>query len=143
MTTSLDSTIALMTAVRSALLADAPLSALITGIYDRAPDKAKGNYLTIGDASSVDWSTATEDGQEHTLDIHVWSQKPSQTAETAEARAILGHIRRVLHNATGLTIAMPFSICTLQITHQIGPYLDPDEKTLHGVATLHAEIDHA
>ena len=142
MTVMLDSTVPVMAAIRAALLSDAALSPLISGIYDRAPTPARGSYLTIGDTSADDWSTATEDGQDHMIDVHVWTQPTSQTPETSTPRALMGHVRRILHNATGLTIAMPFNLVTIRVTHQLGPMLDPDGATLHGIVTVRVAVDH-
>ena len=42
-------------------------------------------YVQIGDGTESDWGTATEDGAEHQLTVHVWSRAGGRM----EARAIL------------------------------------------------------
>lgn len=139
---SMDSTIALMKSIRSALKADTTLASLITDVYDRPPTKAVCPFLTIGDIGSKDWSTSNTDGQEHAVDVHVWTQPTSQTPETLINRQIVARVRSVLHFST-LAIDSPYSITLMQVVSQVGPMEDPDGATLHSVVTVRALVDHA
>lgn len=60
-------------AIYDRLSGDAGLMADISGIYDPAPDEQNLPYITIGEGSLRDWSAKDFTGQEHLLDIHIWS----------------------------------------------------------------------
>lgn len=71
------SIIALRKAVRDHLLADSAITAMTgpAGVYDEAPPGASPPYITFADVRSRDWSTASDDGAEHTLALDVWSRQ--------------------------------------------------------------------
>ena len=64
---------ALQRAVYERLTSAAEVTATLGGpnVYDDVPRGATYPYLTIGQSSTRDWSTASEDGEEHTLTLHV------------------------------------------------------------------------
>lgn len=138
----LDATYALKAAVRTALLANATLSAALVGlkVVDLAPSSHPTPYISV-DVRSNDWSTATEDGQEVLLDINIWHQAASQTPETATARDLMGEVRKTLHTAS-LSLASPYNCVQIRVDNMIGPYRDPDGQTLHGVVSVRALVDH-
>jgi hypothetical protein len=141
--TALDATAALLKGVSAVLLDDATLNPLLAGnkIMVRAPSNALTPYLEL-DIRATDWSTATEDGQDFSITVHVWHQPPSQTPETGTAMALMGHVRRILHCAA-LALDAPFNLVLCRVQMQRGPYNDPDGSTLHGVVMVRAVVDHA
>ncbi len=52
---------------------DSILMAEISGIFDPAPEGQDLPYITIGEGSSYDWSAKDFSGQEHIIDVHIWS----------------------------------------------------------------------
>jgi hypothetical protein len=90
--------IALRKAVFATLSASSELTARLGGnrIHDHAPANVPFPYLTFGLTSMQDWSTGTEDGNEHIFTVHVWSKAKglSETLELMEA------VRTVLHDAS-------------------------------------------
>ena len=81
--------LALQAAVVAALGADAGVSALVgTRIYDVPPREVTFPYVTIGPANVTDWSTSTEAGAEHRLELHIWSRQRGKK-ETYEIMAAL------------------------------------------------------
>lgn len=66
--------LALQRAVFSALSKDAALVALLGSakIYDDVPQRTDFPYVSFGQSTERDWSTATEDGAEHLVTLHVW-----------------------------------------------------------------------
>ncbi|MCF8473077.1 MAG: DUF3168 domain-containing protein [Emcibacter sp.] len=60
-------------AVYDKLASDNNLMSTISGILDPAPEGQKLPYITIGDGSATDWSAKDFKGQEHLIDIHIWS----------------------------------------------------------------------
>ena len=69
------SIVALRKSIHSFLIADAALTEMLNGprIYDEAPRGTEPPYVTFGDARSRDWSTATDRGEEHFVQLDVWS----------------------------------------------------------------------
>ncbi|MCK5425828.1 MAG: DUF3168 domain-containing protein [Emcibacter sp.] len=60
-------------AIYDKLVNDSTLMGQISGIYDPAPESKALPYITIGEGSIRDWSAKDFTGQEHLIDIHVWS----------------------------------------------------------------------
>jgi len=87
----------LQQAVYGALSGNAPLAALLGGprVYDDVPHAAAYPFVTMGQTSSSDFGTATEDGEEHILSLHIWSAAGGR----GEAQVLMGAIRDILHNA--------------------------------------------
>jgi len=91
---------ALQQAIFAALSASGDLQALIGDrIFDFVPPDSALPYVVLGDGEESDWSTATEDGTEHQIQIDVWSRQLGHQ----EAKQIADVIRAALDNAA-LTI---------------------------------------
>ncbi len=60
-------------AITDKLIGDSILMGQISGIYDPAPEGQTLPYLTIGEGIMRDWSAKDFTGQEHLIDIHIWS----------------------------------------------------------------------
>jgi len=139
----LDATFAVLAAIRAALLADATLNSTLAGslkVMTGAPSSYPCPFISMT-PHAADWSTATEDGQEVVIDLNVWTQAASQTAETATGRTIMASCRALLHTAS-LSLAAPYHTVQCRVDNQVGPYLDPDGATLHGVVTVRVLVDH-
>lgn len=65
---------ALRAAVRTYLLSQSDLTAMISGVFETAPANAQYPYVTFGDDRIDDWSTQTFTGTSHQLLINTWSQ---------------------------------------------------------------------
>jgi hypothetical protein len=96
---------ALQQAIFAALSASSDLQVLIGNrLFDFVPPDSPFPYVVFGDGSESDWSTATEDGTEHAVQIDVWSREPGHK----EAKEIADVIRATLNNAaltvTGATL---------------------------------------
>lgn len=89
---------ALQQAIHAALIADAPLLALLGGprVHDDVPRGTPFPYITFGQSTARDWGTSTEDGEEHLLTVHVWSRQAGRKQVVAVLRAV----RDRLHTAT-------------------------------------------
>ena len=74
---SASSTIALRNALRNTLLNDSALASRLGGpgkVYDEAPRGAETPYLAFGGVRTRDWSTSSDNGCEHTIDLEVWTK---------------------------------------------------------------------
>jgi hypothetical protein len=87
---------ALQKAIYNTLTSDGALTDLLGGqrIYDEVPRGAEFPYVTLGQSTVRDWSTATDDGEEHVLTLHVWSEANGHR----EATEIIGALRGALHD---------------------------------------------
>jgi len=123
----------LQQAVYSALAGNAPLTALLGGarVYDDVPQAAPYPHVSLGQTSSSDWGTGTEDGEEHILTLHVWSQGGGR----GEAQRIIGAIRDVLHTGS-LTLAGQTLVSLRQQFSDVRR--DPDGITIHGLVRYRA-----
>ena len=92
---SADSSWELQKAIYGALTGDSALMAMITGVHDHVPQETAFPYVTIGEASAVDWRTVGHDGMELTLALHVWSRERGRR----EAKLVLAEIHRILNDA--------------------------------------------
>jgi hypothetical protein len=56
-------------------------------IFDAVPYNQPFPFAVIGEMTSTDWSTGTEQGAEHSLVLHIWSRSggKKQTFEAASA----------------------------------------------------------
>ena len=64
-------------AIYSALAASTDLTNLIGAnrIYDNVPSNQAPPYLTFGRSLHADWSTDTENGMEHEIELHAWTRE--------------------------------------------------------------------
>jgi hypothetical protein len=123
----------LQQAVYAVLAASAPLTTLLGGarIYDDVPQAAPFPHVSLGQTSSNDWGTGTEDGEEHILTLHVWSQAGGR----GEAQRIMGAMRDALHTAS-LTVTGHTLISLRQQFSDVRR--DPDGVTIHGLVRYRA-----
>lgn len=129
--------LALQKAVFAALVADGAVGALVGDrIHDAAPRNAVFPYVSLGEASLVDWSTGSEDGAEHRLVLHVWSRERGKS----ESYAILEALRARLHDAT-LELE-GHALVNLRFEFADAAR-DPDGITWHGVARFRAVTEPA
>lgn len=70
-----DAALELQKAVFGALAANAALVSALGGrkLHDLVPARTAYPYVTFGPANTHDWSTDTEEGDEHFFTINVWS----------------------------------------------------------------------
>jgi hypothetical protein len=86
-----DAAAALRAAVHDALIADAPLAALLGGpkVYDEPPPGVAFPYVTLGEQRVADFSTGSEPGEEHQLTLHGWSRQGGHRQAHLVAGALL------------------------------------------------------
>jgi hypothetical protein len=124
---------ALQQALYSAVTGSAPLAALIgpPRVYDDVPQGAAFPYLTLGQSTLRDWSTGTDDAEEHTLTLHVWSRAGGRR----EMHEVMDALRGALHDQP-LVLA---GHRLVNIRHEISEARrDPDGETYHGIVRFRA-----
>lgn len=129
---------ALQKAVFSALSSDGTLLSLLGGakIFDDVPQETALPYVTFGQTSSRDWSTGTEEGEEHIMTLHVWSE----AAGRKEVNSILGEVKRVIAGAS--IAAGEHRLINLRLEFAESRR-EADGETYHGVARYRAVTEPA
>lgn len=115
-------------------LADGSPAPLDWPVFDgAAPEDEPYPFVVIGETTVADDGTKTEDGQDHTLVIHVWDRPADVGGPVGFTRTktIMGEIRDLLHDkddldVTGHTVWM----CRVEMQEA---FLDDDGVTRHGV----------
>jgi mRNA-degrading endonuclease YafQ of YafQ-DinJ toxin-antitoxin module len=129
---------ALQRSIYQALAGSAELTSLLGGehIYSNPPPAAEFPYITLGQTVNLDWSTGTEDGNEHSLTLHVWSRADS----AIEVHEIIQVIRMLLHNQP-LSLEDHFLV---NMRHEFTEArIDPDGETMHGIVRYRAVTEPA
>lgn len=123
----------LQRSVYAALIGDSNVTGLLGGtrIYDHVPRGSVFPYVTFGQSSERDWSTGSEEGCEHVLTLHVWSQ----AAGRKQAEEIMAAMRNALHDKT---LALT-GYRLVNLRHEFSDARrDPDGETIHGIVRLRA-----
>jgi len=82
--------ISLLAHVHAKLISDGELTALLGGprVYDLVPSRVRPPYLTFGPSDHLDWSTSSEEGEEHAIVINAWSRKRGRKEALQIAAAV-------------------------------------------------------
>ncbi len=123
-----DGFLTLQGAIYAALTAAPSIGA---SVYDAVPQGAAYPHIEIGEGLTLDWSAGLMRGEEHRVDIHVWSRYRG----AKEARELIAKIKDRLHEqALALTgnalVDVRFSDADLAV--------DADGLTRHGVVRFRA-----
>ena len=127
---------ALQKAIHAALTNASALTALTGGIrvFDDVPRNPAYPYVTHGESVVRDWSTSTDEGHEHSVSVHVWSQG----AGRKQAHDILGAIEQTLDSQ-----ALPLDghrLITLRHEHS-EVRRESDGETWRGLLRLRATTE--
>ena len=125
---------ALQTAIYSRLNNDATLTNTHgAGVYDEVQEGNSYPFVTIGEETTIDYSTKDVDGGELTVNIHVWSQYKG----SKETKTIMDRIHDLLHDYN-------LSVTGYNLVNSRFEYSDimrdPDGITRHGVMRFRAII---
>ena len=83
-----DASLELQKTIVAQLKGNSELGALLAGekVHDLAPPSAAFPYISIGRTEVADWSTGTEEGGDHLVSLHIWSDAHGK----AETLRIMG-----------------------------------------------------
>ena len=127
---------ALQAAIHDHLSADAGLIGLLGGprIYDQVPRNSPYPLLTFGQSIAREWATDTDDGEEHILTLHVWSEGGSRQ----QTHDIRGAVKRALNGA-----ALPLADHRLvDIRHEFSDARpETDRDVYHGIVRYRAATE--
>lgn len=124
---------ALQQSIYQHLAADSAVTQLLGGpeIYDDVPRSAEFPYLTFGASQIRDWSTASDDSDEHIVTMHIWSRANGRK-ETFE---VMNAVRDAL-NGANLTLT-DHRLVNLRFEFS-DARREPDGETYHGVVRYRA-----
>jgi Protein of unknown function (DUF3168) len=100
-------------------------------IYDDVPQATDPPYLTLGQSTVNDWSTGTEDGDEHLLTLHIWSLADGRR----ETHAIIDALRAALHDRA--LVLDGHQLINLRYVYS-DARREADGETYHGIVRLRA-----
>lgn len=123
--------------VYAALVADAGVGALIGDrIYDAMP--SGGNYpcVTFGPSQEITDDADCIDGEEHYLQLDVWSREQGRMNP---CKQIVAAVKAALHE-TDLTLADPYAMAFIRVT-DTRTMRDADGITAHGIVTIQAMVE--
>lgn len=69
----------------------------LSGVFDAPPADAAPPYLVIGPELIIDWSTKTETGHEHRVQLRLWDEGRS----AARIKPLLGRVEAALAGLSG------------------------------------------
>ncbi len=123
-------------AVYDAILADATIRTLVSNpvraFSIQAPQGTDYPYITIGDGDGASFDTKSTDGMELVFRVHTWSRYRG----AKQALEIMDAINDAIDEQS-LTIT-GHSLVVLRFENSVGPLLDPDGFTLHGIQRFRA-----
>jgi hypothetical protein len=119
-------------AVYTKLTGDATLMALVTGVYDTAPDNARYPFIDIGDATEQPFRTFGRGGHETTINIHIYTQ--DQVGGTAGFKPGMTILDRVSTLLDGQTLTVENHDTVLGNAEFVETLRESDGVTRHVIA---------
>ena len=123
----------LQTAIYTALNVSAITTTLGCGVYDEVIEGNTYPFISLGEETTIDYSTMTAVGSETTINIHIWSQYKG----SKQTKEILDKIHDLLHDIN-LTVT-GFNLINLRFEYS-DIMRDTDGVTRHGVMRFRAII---
>ena len=124
---------ALQTTIYNALNVSAITTTLSCGVYDEVIEGNTYPFITLGEETTIDYSTKTATGSETTINIHIWSQYKG----SKQTKEIMDKVHDLLHDSN-LTVT-GFNLINLRFEYS-DIMRDPDGITRHGVMRFRAII---
>ena len=124
---------ALQTTIYNALNVSAVTTTLSCGVYDEVIEGNTYPFITLGEETTIDYSTKTATGSETTINIHIWSQYKG----SKQTKEIMDKVHDLLHDSN-LSVT-GFNLINLRFEFS-DIMRDPDGITRHGVMRFRAII---
>ena len=124
---------ALQTTIYNALNVSAITTTLSCGVYDEVIEGNTYPFITLGEETTIDYSTKTATGSETTINIHIWSQYKG----SKQTKEIMDKVHDLLHDSN-LSVT-GFNLINLRFEYS-DIMRDPDGITRHGVMRFRAII---
>lgn len=131
-----DATVAVLTALRTAMLADATITGVTSQIVDTPEANRPVPFLVIGQTVSDTFDTSETDGQDIQIDVAFYSKGPTTTGQ----RTLSRRLRELFHRQP-LTVT-GHNVILVEVLTTIGPYQTDEEQLLQSVITIRVLIGH-
>ena len=102
-------------------------------MYDEVIEGNTYPFITLGEETTIDYSTKTATGSETTINIHIWSQYKG----SKQTKEIMDKVHDLLHDSN-LSVT-GFNLINLRFEYS-DIMRDPDGITRHGVMRFRAII---
>lgn len=116
-------------------------SQLTTPVYNHVPQGSPFPYVVTGYKTSVPWRTKTEDGQEITITIDVWSN----AAGDKEAATLMGQVYAALDRQESALTMSGFTCVVIECGFtDLAPYTEDEgepDHYYHGVMRFRALVE--
>lgn len=124
----------LQQAIYSKLNGDSNLtSTLGCSVFDDVPQGSSFPYITLGEETVTDYSTATDTGGENMVNIHVWSRDHG----SKQTKEIMDRVHTLLHDSS-LTVT---GFNSINNRFEFSDVMrDPDGITRHGIMRFRSVI---
>ena len=119
------------------LKASATVMALINGVYDKVPESPWGTklaYISFGPMDAIIDDADCVAGEEHSVQLDVWSRKPGKVA----CKEICSAVKGALHQADITLTDNALVEIELQLYRVLS---DPDGLTTHGVMQFRVAVE--
>jgi hypothetical protein len=124
------------TVIFNALDGNAPLNAIVSGVYDAVPQVEIFPYVTIGEDSINEWDTFDNVGANASITVHTWSRARGRK----ETKQIQGLIYDALHRQEFSSAGYDVVAVDFEASQS---FMDADGLTRHGVSTFRIFIGKA
>ena len=126
----------LMKAHVAALRADSALQSFIgERVYDYVPRRTDYPYIVYHITDSDEWDTTTDNGDEHSVYIHVWDDKEG----SKRARQIMQRAYELLHDVTSYSLTDH----NLVNCRRVSRTTDREGQLFHGIGIFRAVTEEA
>ena len=135
---AIDRTEGTLAAIRTALLANAELLALVgsTGIVTK-PEAAKPlPYLAMQNVYSSDASTATEDAESVSVDIHIFAKANATVTVSGQPMAPAKRMMQIVKSVLHVQMLPISGFVQMRVGGSRGPLDDPDDNIHHMVVQV-------
>lgn len=120
----------------AALRADATIQSFCgQRVYNFAPRETVYPYITYHIPDSDEWDTTTDNGEEHSVYIHVWDDAEG----SKRTRQIMQRVYELLHDVTSYSLTDH----NLVNCRRINRAVDRDGQLYHGMAVFRTVTEEA
>lgn len=123
----------LQQALYSALNVSALTNDLSCAVLDEVAQNQSYPFITLGEETTIDYGTKSENGAETTVNIHIWSQYKG----SKECKQIMDKVHDLLHDSNLSITGFNLINCRFEYSDIVR---DPDGVTRHGIMRFRAII---
>lgn len=121
----------LIAAYVAAFKADATIGSFCGDrVYNFVPRKTQEPYIIVHITDSDEWDTSTEDGEEHSVYIHVWDDKEG----SKRVNRIMRRVKELLHDVTTFVLTDHNLVNCRRVSKQVMR----DGQLYHGIGLFRA-----